>query len=327
MQDGYILKNFNAQNVSADELSKINSYTRRDLGADEVYAFTVILCDNDIDREYERFTRNALMKLSELFVGKTGIIDHDVSSNNQTARIFSCEVETVDGKFNALGEPYCRLKARAYMPRCEKNNDLILELDSGIKKEVSVGCSINKRTCSVCGADLLAAKCTHEKGKIYNGEICHTILDEPVDAYEWSFVAVPAQKEAGVVKAMSINVKGGATSLDEIIKQLKSGETINISKTQAEKISSYIDELEQEAKEGNVYKEELRHEVLRLCSIAQPELNRNVMNDVTKKMTLAELKAFKKAFLCKTNEILPPKPQLTALKKDKKLFENKDFKI
>ena len=27
-------------------------------------------------------------------------------------------------------------------------------------------------------------------------------------------------------------------------------------------------------------------------------------------------------FLCKTNEILPLKPQLTALKKDKKLFEN-----
>lgn len=327
MKDGYILKSFNGQGASEEDLRLINNYTRRELTKDEVYVFTVILCDNDVDREYERFTYDALLKLSELFLGKTGIIDHDTSSKNQTARIFACEVEALDGKFNAVGEPYYRLKARAYLPKCEKNDNLILELDSGIKKEVSVGCSINKRTCSICGTDLLNSSCEHEKGKEYDGVICHTILEEPVDAYEWSFVAVPAQKEAGVIKSFNLNLKGGVNSLDEIIKHLKSGENINISKGQAEKLSKYISELEQDAKEGKIYKEELRHEVLRLCSIAQPELNRNIMNDVTKKMSLTELKAFKKAFLNKTNEILPPKPQLTSLKKDKKLFENKEFKI
>ena len=327
MKDGYILKNFNSELVSDEELSLINNYTRRELKKDEVYIFTVILCDNDIDREYERFTYESLLKLSELFVGKTGILDHETSSKNQTARIFSCEVETVEGKFNIIGEPYYRLKARAYMPRCEKNNNLILELDSGIKKEVSVGCSVNKRSCSICNINLLNDDCEHEKGKEYDGVICHTVLEEPMDAYEWSFVAVPAQKEAGVIKAFDFNLKGGAINLDEIIKQLKSGEELNISKGQAKKISKYISELEQDAKEGKIYKEELRHEVLRLCSVAQPDLDRNIMSDVTKKMSLVELKAFKKAFLNKTNEILPPKPQLSTLKKERNYFENKDFKI
>lgn len=327
MKEGYILKKLNTEKVSDNELLLINNYTRRELKKDEVYVFTVILCDNDIDRDFERFTYDSLLKLSELFVGKTGILDHEMSSKNQTARIFSCEVEAISGKLNSLGEPYYRLKARAYMPKSEKNENLILELDSGIKKEVSVGCSINKKTCSICGADLLNDTCEHEKGKEYDDVICHTILEEPLDAYEWSFVAVPAQKEAGVIKAMNFNLKGGVSNLEEIIKQLKLGEEVNISKGQAKKISKYISDLEQEAKEGRIYKEELRREVLRLSFIAQPDLDRTVMNDVTLKMNLLELKAFKKAFMSKTNEILPPKPQLTSLKKDKKCFENNEFKI
>ena len=39
-----------------EELKLINAYTRRELSADEVYAFTVVLCDNDVDRDNERFT-------------------------------------------------------------------------------------------------------------------------------------------------------------------------------------------------------------------------------------------------------------------------------
>lgn len=327
MKDGYILKSFDSELITDDEINLINKYTRRELKKDEVYVFTVILCDNDIDREYERFTYDALLKLSELFVGKTGILDHEMSSKNQTARIFSCEVEEIEGKFNQLNESYYRLKARAYMPRCEKNNNLILELDSGIKKEVSVGCSIGKRICSICGTDILSCECEHENGKEYEGSICHTILDDPTDAYEWSFVAVPAQKEAGVIKGLNLNLKGGVNNLEEIIKQLKLGKEVNISKGQAKKLAKYLSDLEGDAKEGKIYKEELRHEVLRLSSIAQPDLDRIIMNNVTKKMSLDELKAFKKSFLNKTNEILPPKPQLTSLKKENKSFLNSEFKI
>ncbi len=30
------------------------------------------------------------------------------------------------------------------------------------------------------------------EGKTYDGRLCCTVLDDPYDAYEWSFVAVPA---------------------------------------------------------------------------------------------------------------------------------------
>ena len=81
----------------------------------------------------------ALEKLKELFLGKTGIFDHSMRSGGQTARIYDCRVETLPERKNQLGEPYSRLVARAYLPRTAKNQDFITELDSGIKKEVSVG--------------------------------------------------------------------------------------------------------------------------------------------------------------------------------------------
>ncbi|MDQ5983838.1 MAG: hypothetical protein RUMPE_00867 [Eubacteriales bacterium SKADARSKE-1] len=327
MKDGYIVKEITQKSVSADELKLINNYTRRDLKSDEVYAFSVILCDNDIDREYEKFTKESLEKLSELFVGKTGILDHDMKSENQKARIFSCKVENVLGKLTLDNQAYYRLKARAYMPISESNDEFILEIDSGIKKEVSVGCAVGKITCSVCGTDLRNSHCEHVKGKKYNNKICCTVLEEPIDAYEWSFVAVPAQKEAGVIKTFSKPKKGGVLNLDEVMKKIRSGEELTITKAQSNKIAQFICGLENLAEVGKTYKEDLRQEVLRLCAMAEPKLALSTMNSVTEKMSLDELKSFKGAFAAKANELLPLKPQLTPINNKKKREKNTEFKM
>ena len=76
----------------------------------------------------------------------------------------------------------------------------IREIEAGIKKEVSVGCAMGRSICSVCGADY--GTCEHRKGVRYGAEECVAVLCEPVDAYEFSFVAVPAQREAGVLKGL-----------------------------------------------------------------------------------------------------------------------------
>ncbi len=181
-------------------LEKLNKYTRREMTEDEVYIFEVVLCDNEIDRDCERFSLNALKTLEKLFTGKTGISDHDPKSAGQTARIFSTELVTDRSKTTAAGEPYTYLKGSAYMVRTDKNADFIREIDGGIKKEVSISCSAGSRKCSICGADLNKKSCPHKSGKSYAGKIAHTILDNITDAYEWSFVAVPAQVNAGVTK-------------------------------------------------------------------------------------------------------------------------------
>lgn len=180
-------------NLLDEELALINKYTRRQLSKDEVYVFSVVLCDNDIDRDGERFTVESLFALEKLFVGRTGIIYHNPSAKNQTARIFSCAVEVVKGRKTATGNDYFRLKAKAYIPRCESNRDVIAAIDSGIIKEVSIGCAVEKTVCSICGEDM--KRCFHRKGENYGGKVCCGELLNPYDAYEWSFVAELSTKQ------------------------------------------------------------------------------------------------------------------------------------
>lgn len=187
--------------ITDEDLGLIGKFTRKQMSRDELYVFPLILCDNEIDRDNEKFTVSALEELAKLFIGKTGIFDHDMSSKDQTARIYSTEIRTDDTKKTADGEPYTYISAKAYMVRTEKNKDLIAEIDAGIKKETSVGCSVKSVICSVCGKNIRSEHCEHIKGNVYSGKLCCYLLTDPADAYEWSFVAVPAQKNAGVTKS------------------------------------------------------------------------------------------------------------------------------
>ena len=131
-------------------------------------------------------------------MGKSGLFDHQWSAEGQTARIYRTEVIREPAVKTQAGDCGCWLKAWAYMLRTEKNQDLIAEIEGGIKKEVSVGCSVARSSCSICGAS--GGSCEHVKGQYYGGKLCYFQLEDPTDAYEWSFVAVPAQRRAGVVK-------------------------------------------------------------------------------------------------------------------------------
>ena len=332
MKDGYILKAKTANKLSADDLTLINKLTRRTFDESEIYSFTLVLCDNDIDRDFDRFTDSSLEKLSELYVGKTGILDHNPSSDNQTARIFSCKVETVPEKLNKIGQPYKRLVAKAYMPKSEKNRDIILEIDSGIKKEVSVGCSVENRICSICGKNLNLEKCSHKKGRKYkvNGafKLCHNMLENPLDAYEWSFVAVPAQPEAGVIKAFKDkSFKGGEKNMEEIMKSLKCGETINLSADECNKVTAFIEDLQQKASERDEYLQDLQKDVLKLSKILEPELGETLVKSALSNLSISQLQSFKKVFKSKLAKTIPAMPQFAPEKTDVPIQKNTQFKI
>lgn len=186
--------------ITDEVLEKINVHSVKPLTAEEVYCFSVLLCDNEIDRDYERFSEQSLKTLAEMYIGRTGIFDHDPKGENQTARIYHTEVKSYPDRKTGSGETYTALMGHAYMVRTEDNKSLIAEIDGGIKKEVSVGCAVGAKICSVCGADMLKNPCAHIRGKYYGEKLCFATLENPTDAYEWSFVAVPAQRNAGVTK-------------------------------------------------------------------------------------------------------------------------------
>lgn len=255
----------------AEELALINGLARRELGAEEVYTFALRLCDNDVDRDFERFDDETLDELAPMFVGVSGVFDHQWSAHGQTARIYRTEVAG-GGTLTTDGRPYRFLKGWAYMMRTEENASLIAEIDGGIKREVSVGCAVERVVCSICGREL--DSCPHEKGGEYDGQVCHGVLMGAADAYEWSFVAVPAQRKAGVIKSAGRR-------------------------------------LEDEARLGRKYLKSLRHEMVRLAGIAEPGAGQALLEKVAGRLDEEELLGLIKLYRGKVDSMLTPRVQLS----------------
>ena len=270
---------------TAAQLEAINALAKTRLNGEQVYVFSLRLCDDRIDRDGERFDTGALPGLAKLFLGKTGILDHRWSTENQVARIF--ETQVVKEK----DESYIR--AWAYIRRGGKNDELIADIEAGIKKEVSVGCAMAQAVCSVCGSEY--GTCGHVKGEHYDGQVCAVILKEPVDAYEFSFVAVPAQREAGVMKGM-----GTAVSLKELAAEHGA---------QAEYRA-----LTKEAELGRRYRKDLEDGVVRLGLALELGVSEPVLRSLAQTAGAEELLALKDALQGRLDESLPMVSQLLGVK-------------
>ena len=243
-------------------MEKINLYTRRAYKPEEVYTFSVVLCDNEVDRDGECFTKETLEELAKLFVGKTGILDHEPTSKNQTARVFDAAVKEIPGKVTSLNVP----------------------------------------------------------GKTYNGKRCVRILSGAADAYEFSFVAVPAQRAAGVVKKFSPRFeesekKKEVKTVYDIVKKLADGEdSVTVAKEELNMLKTELKALFDRAECGDRYRAALCERIYKLSAVAQPEFKRGLTEAITKSLGIAELEEMAAALAKAAERKMPVMPQLAAEK-------------
>jgi hypothetical protein len=278
---------------TAVQLEAINAQAKGNLTAEQVYVFSLRLCDDQVDRDGERFDTAALPALAKLFIGKTGIVDHRWSSDSQVARIFETRVVCEDG--------VSYIKAWAYIRRGGAADEVIADIEAGIKKEVSVGCAMGRSVCAVCGSEY--GTCGHQKGEYYDGVLCCVILKEPVDAYEFSFVAVPAQRDAGVLKGMG----RGKRSLKELADEFGAqGEYRALFK---------------EAQLGRQYRKELEGSVVRLCLSLELGAAEPVLQGIVSKANAEDLLALRTALQGRLDEMLPLQTQLGQVHSDKQTVD------
>ena len=279
---------------TASQLEAINAQAKASMTAEQVYVFSLRLCDDQVDRDMERFDTAALPGLAKLFIGKTGIVDHQWSAGNQVARIFGAEVVQEDR--------VSYIKAWAYIRRGGVNEEVIADIEAGIKKEVSVGCAMGRAVCSVCGSEY--GSCGHVKGEHYDGQLCVAILKEPMDAYEFSFVAVPAQPNAGVLKALG----GGNRTLKELAEQFGA--------------QSEYRALFKEAQLGREYKKQIGNDVVRLCLSLDLGVEEPALRAITEKAGAEELMKLKEALETRLAESMPMVTQLSGSFKKAEEFES-----
>ena len=266
---------------TAVQLGAINALAKAELTQEQVYVFSLRLCDDQMDRDFERFDTAALPVLAKLFIGKTGILDHMWSSDKQVARIFAAET--------VMEEGVSYIKAWAYIRRGGNNDEIIADVEAGIKKEVSVGCAMGRSVCSICGSDY--GSCGHQKGQHYDGMLCCAILKEPMDAYEFSFVAVPAQVNAGVLKTMGRN-----RCLKELAEEFG--------------VQQEYRTLCKEAQLGRQYRRELEDHVVRLCLALELGAEADTYRAVVKNAAAEDLMKLKTALENRLAESLPVVTQL-----------------
>ena len=264
------------------QLMAINAQAKAELQAEQVYVFSLRLCDDQVDRDGERFDTEALPGLAKLFIGKTGILDHKWSSDVQVARIFETQVVREDG--------VSYIKAWAYIRRGDNTKEIIADIEAGIKKEVSVGCAMGRAVCSVCGNDY--GSCGHQKGEHYDGVLCCAILKEPMDAYEFSFVAVPAQREARVLKGLG----AGKRCLKQLAEEFG--------------VQGEYRELFKLAQLGKTYEKLLCDDVVRLCLTLELGVEEPVLRTVMQKASADELTSLKKALEERLRQAVPMQLQL-----------------
>ena len=270
---------------NAQQLEKINALAKGTLTAEQVYVFSVRLCDDQVDRDFERFDTEALPVLAKLFVGKSGIVDHKWSAGSQLARIFDTEILTEDGVTG--------IKAWAYIRRGGAGDEWIADIEAGIKKEVSVGCAMGRSVCSICGGEY--GSCGHRKGEYYEGQLCCAVLRDPVDAYEFSFVAVPAQREAGVLKGL-----GRQRCLKELAEEFG--------------VQEEYRGLWKLARMGQQYQKQLSDEVVRLGLMLGLKVAEPVLRSAAEKLSGAELVELRNALREQAAEKYPIQLQLGSVR-------------
>jgi hypothetical protein len=187
---------------SDDRDVAVNRYALRALAPEEYAAFTLDLCNNQIDRHFSRFPEEELDRINELVPGRPLMERHDLRGTLPRGRFFRSALHRVGDVVSVRPE--------VYVLRTADNQDFILNIEGGVYRETSIGFSFRMPECSVCGKDLRT--CDHVPGRTYGDATCHFIMRGVLEVAEGSVVSSGSQgtgfvregRDAPLVEALEV---------------------------------------------------------------------------------------------------------------------------
>lgn len=184
---------FQNDDLSQDDLALINRLAPTRLRADQVYARSMYLCSNQLcETDGCRFTRQALGQIATRIVGQSVLYGHN-RATLPLARFFRAEV--VERGRDGDSRPLYFVRAWFYWLReVGGAKDLLLNIDGGVYREVSLAWKYQHWRCSICGVE--NGRCEHRPGRRYDERLCHRVIDEIGDVLEGSLVYKGADRDA-----------------------------------------------------------------------------------------------------------------------------------
>ncbi|MDP8244704.1 MAG: hypothetical protein P9L94_11525 [Candidatus Hinthialibacter antarcticus] len=184
--------------VTAEDLAAINQLSAAPLRAEQVFVRSMYLCSTQpCDADGCQFTLAALQQIARLIVGQSVLPGHDRRSL-PLARFFRAEVVERDGEM----QPAHFVRAWFYWLRDTSGaKDLLLNIDGGIYREVSLAWKFNRWRCSICNAQ--NNQCSHRPGERYGEKICYRLIDSVSEVLEGSLVYKSADRSTNVTGARS----------------------------------------------------------------------------------------------------------------------------
>lgn len=176
---------FGNVDTSPDDISLINKIAPVHLEANQVYVRSMYLCSTQpCPSDGCQFTRRALDQIAALIIGQSVLAGHNRASL-PIARFYKSVVEQ-RGKDDS-GEAVFFVRAWFYWMRDTADaEDLLVNIDGGIYREVSLSWRYSSWYCSLCQSK--NSECGHRTGELIDGKRCFRMIDQVTEVLEGSLV-------------------------------------------------------------------------------------------------------------------------------------------
>lgn len=197
---------------SEEDMALINRLALTPLAPEEVYVRSVFLCNGEVDRDYEQFSRPVLEEFARSIVGKALLIGHRHDSAPEGLFYKAEVIDLPSSEFGIRNSPMAdrnvcptkspvpAVKAYFYMVTTQENEHLRRQIDGGVLRYVSIGFRCETLTCDLCHRSIYDPNCPHIPGRDYEGRTCTSTWEGPAEAVEGSIVFLGSQYGAEIVK-------------------------------------------------------------------------------------------------------------------------------
>ncbi len=182
---------FHDAQPSKEDMEKINQLAPSPLTADKVYIRSMYLCSTQpCKSDGCQFTHQALEDIACKVIGQSVLAGHNRRSL-PLARFFKAQV--TQSQENSSESPSSFVRAWFYWLRETSGaKDLLLNIDGGIYREVSLAWKYDHWRCSLCGEE--NGQCPHRVLQTYDGQTCYRVIDHVIEVVEGSLVYKSADR-------------------------------------------------------------------------------------------------------------------------------------